>query len=95
MKDKRPRFYTSEHAKLFLGDLYQQARNDFSVFRRMIRSSMRWGWWTDETARELQQFRADLIAGKRPILAFPPRRSTENPRSHPTLPPGLRATIPI
>ena len=31
---------------------------------------MLWGWWTEEIARELQQFRADLIAGKRPILAI-------------------------
>ncbi len=65
-----PRRYTSEHANLFLGDLYQQARNDFSVFRRMVRPNMHWGWWTEEVARELQQFRADLIAGKRPILAI-------------------------
>ncbi len=65
-----PRRYTSEHASLFLGDLYQQARNDFSVFRRMVRPNMLWGWWADELARELQQFRADLIAGKRPILAI-------------------------
>ena len=65
-----PRRYTSEHASLFLGDLYQQARNDFSVFRRMVRPKMLWGWWADELARELQQFRADLIAGNRPILAI-------------------------
>jgi predicted phage terminase large subunit-like protein len=65
-----PRRYTSEHASLFLGDLYQQARNDFSVFRRIIRPNMLWGWWADELARELQRFGADLIAGKRPILAI-------------------------
>jgi len=70
MKDMRPRLYTSEHAELFLGDLYQQARNNFSVFRRVNRPNMLWGWWTDEVARELQQFRADLIAGKRPIVAI-------------------------
>jgi predicted phage terminase large subunit-like protein len=72
MKDTRPppRLYTSGHAQLFLGDLYHQARNDFSVFRRIIRPNMLWGWWTDELARELQQFRADLIAGKRPILVM-------------------------
>jgi predicted phage terminase large subunit-like protein len=72
MKDTRPppRLYTSEHAELFLGDLYQQARNDLSVFRRMIRPNMLWGWWLDEVARELQQFRADLTAGRRPKLAL-------------------------
>jgi predicted phage terminase large subunit-like protein len=71
MKDRRrPLLYTSEHAELFLGALYRQARNDFSVFRRLVRPNMLWGWWTEEVARELQQFRADLIAGKRPILAI-------------------------
>ena len=64
------RQYTSEHAKLFLGDLCQQARNDFTVFRRMIRPTMLWNWWTDEVARELQQFHSDLIAGSRPVLAL-------------------------
>jgi predicted phage terminase large subunit-like protein len=75
--------YTSEHAELFLGDLYQQARNDFSAFRRMIRPSMLWNWWTDEVARELQQFRADLIAGKRPILAIqaPPQHGKSDAAS--------------
>ena len=71
MKTTRPRLYTSEHAELFLGDLHQQARNDFGVFRRTVRPNMLWGWWNDETARELQQFHADLRAGKRPILAIP------------------------
>jgi len=70
MKDTRPpRLYTSEHAELFLGALYQQARNDFSVFRRIIRPNMLWSCSTEEVARELQQFRADLIARKPPILA--------------------------
>jgi hypothetical protein len=67
---RRPHVYTSKDAELFLGALYQQARNDFSVFRRIIRPNMLWGWWTEEVARELQQFRADLIAGKRPILSI-------------------------
>jgi hypothetical protein len=62
--------YTSEHAELYLGALYQQARYNFSVFRRISRPSMQWGWWADELARELQQFRADLTAGKCPILAI-------------------------
>ena len=66
----RPRFYTGEDAELFLGVLYQQARDNFSVFRRLIRPTMQWNWWTEEIARDLQQFRADLIAGKRPILAI-------------------------
>lgn len=70
MKDTRALLYTSEHAELFLGDLYRQARNDFGVFRRMIRPNMLWNWWTDEVARELQQFRADLLAGRRPKLAL-------------------------
>lgn len=77
---KRPaapaRRYTIEHASLYLGELHRQAKNDFSVFRRVIRPNMRWGWWTDEVARELQQFYSDLIAGKRPILALqtPPQQ---------------------
>jgi predicted phage terminase large subunit-like protein len=64
------RQYTSEDADLYLGALYEQARNDFSVFRRMIRPNMLCNSWTDEIARELQQFRTDLIAGKRPRLAL-------------------------
>jgi hypothetical protein len=79
----RSRQYTNEHANLFLGDLYQQARNDFGVFRRMIRPNMKWGWWTDEIAREPQQFHADLIAGKRPILAIqaPPQHGKSDAAS--------------
>jgi hypothetical protein len=37
---EQPHQYTSGHADLFLGALHQQARNDFGVFRRMIRPSM-------------------------------------------------------
>jgi predicted phage terminase large subunit-like protein len=62
--------YTSDHADLFLGDLSQQAKNDFGVFRRMIRPNMLWAWWPDEAARELQQFHADWVAGRRPKLAL-------------------------
>jgi len=84
MEDTRqPCSYTSEHAELFLGALYQQARNDFSVFRRIIRPNMLWGWWVEEVARELQQFHADLIAGKRPILAIlaPPQHGKSDAAS--------------
>jgi len=58
------RRYTSEHANLFLGALYQQARNDFSIFPRMIRPNMLWNWYTDDVARELQQFDEDLDRGQ-------------------------------
>jgi hypothetical protein len=64
------RQYTSEHADLFLGDLYDQARNNFSVLRRIIRPNMQWGWFTDELARELQQFHNDLTAGRCPTVAL-------------------------
>ena len=62
--------YTSEHAGLFLGELYHQASRNFGVFRRLSRPNMHWGWWNDEIARELQQFHTDLTAGRRPIVAL-------------------------
>jgi len=67
---RQPLSYTSEHVELFFSALYEQARNDFGTFRRIIRPTMRWSWWTEELARELQHFGADLIAGKRPIVAI-------------------------
>jgi|SRR6266568_6187644 len=57
-KNQRPapvREYTSEHANLFLGNLYQQGRNNFSVFRRIIRPNMLWGWWTERSHQVLLQ----------------------------------------
>lgn len=49
---------------------YGQAVDNFATFRMLKRPQMRWGWWTEEVARELQQFYLDLIAGKRPKLAL-------------------------
>jgi hypothetical protein len=63
----RPLSYTSEHAELFLRALDQHARDDFGVFRRMIHPDMKWGWFTAEVVRELQQFHN---AGRRPILVL-------------------------
>jgi len=70
VKNMRQRLCTNESAELFHGDLYRQAKNDFSLFRRIIRQKMEWGWFTDEIAREAQQFHNNLIAGRRPIVAF-------------------------
>src|SRR5690349_7646574 len=70
-----PTVYTSVHAELFVGDLHEQAKTKFSVYRRIIRPDMLWGWWLDELARELQQFHDDLIAGRCPklVLMAPPQ----------------------
>jgi hypothetical protein len=46
------------------------ARENFAVFRQMIRPKMIRGWWTYEVSVELQQFYDDFAAGKRPWLAI-------------------------
>ena len=57
-------------ADQYLGAYYALARDDFGLFRQLIRPDMLWGWWTDQVAGELQRFYFDLIAGKRPKLAL-------------------------
>lgn len=47
---------------------YARARSEFYPFRQVINPNMKWGWFTYELARVLQQFYVDLLAGKRPIL---------------------------
>jgi hypothetical protein len=64
------REYKSQDVEDYFAQFCDRARNDFATFRRMIRPSMLWGWWTDEVARELMQFYRDLIEGRRPKLAL-------------------------
>jgi predicted phage terminase large subunit-like protein len=54
----------------YAGTLYVLARDDFGLFRQLIRPDMLWSWWTDELARELHRFYRDLKAGRRPKLAL-------------------------
>jgi predicted phage terminase large subunit-like protein len=46
------------------------ARRSFPFFRRYIRPDMKWGWWVEEVADELQCFYRDWISGLRPKLAL-------------------------
>jgi hypothetical protein len=62
--------FTAAQARQHLDALNRLAREDFGVFRRVVRPDMLWGWWLDEIARELQQFYIDLLAGRRPKLAL-------------------------
>lgn len=50
--------------------VYDLAREDFALFRRLIRPKMIWGWWTEEVARQLQRFYNEWSWGKRPKLAL-------------------------
>jgi Terminase large subunit, T4likevirus-type, N-terminal len=46
------------------------AREDFGLFRSLIRPKMIHGWWTQEVAWQLQRFYNEMIAGTRPKLAI-------------------------
>ena len=46
------------------------ARQNFGLFRKEIRPSMIWGWWTQEIAWQLQRFYNEMVAGLRPKLAI-------------------------
>ena len=64
------REYRTEDVEDYFGQFYDRARNDFETFRHLKRPNMRWGWWTEEVARELQRFYRDLTEGRRPKLAL-------------------------
>lgn len=53
----------------------RQARRDFLSFRQLINPQAKWGWWQVEVAAVMQQFYADLMAGKRPklVIQAPPQ----------------------
>jgi predicted phage terminase large subunit-like protein len=50
--------------------LRRDARDEFSSFRKLIRNNIKWGWWTQEVAEELQKFYEAFAAGERPWLAI-------------------------
>tara|TARA_R110000868_G_scaffold128723_4_gene337051 strand:+ start:489 stop:1898 length:1410 start_codon:yes stop_codon:yes gene_type:complete len=52
-----------------------EARDHFWRYRKWMRPGMHLGWWQREIAHELQQFRDDLVAGKRPklVIEAPPQ----------------------
>jgi hypothetical protein len=62
--------YPSDLTDLLIERLCAQARGSFADFRRLMRPDMRWNWWMEELARQLQQFYDDLVAGKRPKMAI-------------------------
>lgn len=47
---------------------YARARTEFYPYRQIIHPKMKWGWFTYELSRALQEFYVDYMAGKRPIL---------------------------
>jgi predicted phage terminase large subunit-like protein len=57
-------------ANEFVRTLHRRARDDFRLFRQLIHPDFSCGWWTDDVARELQQFNRDLKAGRRPKVAL-------------------------
>jgi predicted phage terminase large subunit-like protein len=61
--------------ELLLEARYRKARTCFLTFRQVINPKAKWGWWQREVAEVLQQFEADLMAGKRPklVIQAPPQ----------------------
>lgn len=74
MASTRP---TSNRQKfeLILEARYRKARDCFLTFRRVMNPKAKWGWWQIEVAQVLQQFEADLLAGRRPklVIQAPPQ----------------------
>jgi predicted phage terminase large subunit-like protein len=74
MASTRP---TSNRRKLelILEARYRKARDCFLTFRRLMNPKAKWGWWQIEIAQLLEQFEADLMAGRRPklVIQAPPQ----------------------
>jgi len=70
VKKVKSRNYGPRDVDDYVGQYYDRARNDFATFRRMMHPQMRWAWWTEEVAQELQRFHRNLTEGHRPILAL-------------------------
>lgn len=53
----------------------EKARRSFREYRALVNPKMKWGWWQEEIAAELQAFYDDLVAGKRPklVIQAPPQ----------------------
>jgi predicted phage terminase large subunit-like protein len=45
-----------------------EARESFWAFRQYMRPKMKLGWWQRDCASHLQQFYADLVAGRKPVI---------------------------
>jgi predicted phage terminase large subunit-like protein len=61
--------------ELLLEARYRKARTCFLTFRQVMNPKAKWGWWQREVAAELQQFKDDLLAGRRPklVIQAPPQ----------------------
>lgn len=61
--------------ELLLEARARKARTCFLTYRQLLNPKAKWGWWQREIAAELQQFEADLMAGKRPklVIQAPPQ----------------------
>lgn len=66
-----------EQARLQDAARCEQARRSFWHFRKYLhrKRAMKWGWWQQEVASVLEQFRRDLEAGLRPkyVIEAPPQ----------------------
>jgi hypothetical protein len=49
---------------------WAKARDDFAIYRQVIRREMLWDWWPQEVSEKLQQFYDDLVNGQRPKVAI-------------------------
>jgi hypothetical protein len=60
----------NDHVDVVENAQWAKARDDFAVYRKVIRREMLWDWWPQEVSEKLQQFYADLKDGKRPKMAI-------------------------
>ena len=60
----------NDHVDAVENAQWAKARDDFAVYRKVIRREMLWDWWPQEVSEKLQQFYTDLKAGKRPKVAI-------------------------
>jgi hypothetical protein len=61
--------------ELILEARARKARTCFITYRQLLNPAAKWGWWQREVAATLQQFEADLMAGRRPklVIQAPPQ----------------------
>jgi predicted phage terminase large subunit-like protein len=61
--------WPSEKVEAILIREAERARKSFAAYRRMMRPTMKWNWFTQALSDALQEFYQDMVDGKRPKLA--------------------------
>jgi hypothetical protein len=61
---------SSEQIERDSREAFAKARDYFYAYRILMNPTMLLNWWTEQVSNHLQQFYADLSAGKRPKLAL-------------------------